>query len=823
MKLKLTFFVLAIMACCQTLMAQHSLREDFIHPKDEHRAWIIWQWMDGLVNREAITHDLEAFKAAGLAGVQNFQIGGEQQSRVGDPSCAIGSEKWKEMMRWTMDECERLGLSFGTHNCPGWSSSAYVNVTPEYSMQKVVSESVAFTPDAKTICLPHAEIAPKYNYYQDICVLAMPDDSVVGKADILDLTPCLPQMTDGRWADMLVITKKMMKELPKSHAKRMKEGKWLLLRFGHTTNGKTNEAQSPISGQGLECDKLNREAVRHFWNGYPQMLIDLAGRHAGKTFSRLEIDSYEAGGQDWSVVLPDEFQRRKGYDIRLWLPYIVGKAVIGSKEESAAFRKDLVDVLTSLFAENYYGYMAELTEKSAPGMQLLVEPYGTGGQKPFQVLDIYKILRAAPNAIVATEFWVRPDWGWKDMRRHEQVMRNLQKPLLVAEAFTCWPLHAWKDDPQSLKPICDRAFCTGVNRMMLHAGACNPWMQVEPGMSFGVWGTHFVPNQTWWKAGGAKAFFDYMARCQSLLQRGQPCKQQWGDIGRFKTYRRTDGDTDIVFVCNPTDSAATAKLPIAQYASGKNIEVWNPYNLEMKTFTGDSLTIEANGSRFLVITEKYMEHLQNDSLSTLLVEYHPEECVVILDDGWNIAFPNVAKMERQQLFDWTQSPTPGVRYFSGTATYSNRFTLNNRQLKSSRLILHLGEVKNMASVRVNDIAFPVMWKAPFLLDITSALHPGDNKIEIDVTNLWPNRMIGDEQEPDDIEWSEPLTYDFAPGKPEAGRYMTAIPEWLQNGKPRPSQGRKTVGCFKFFTKDSPLLPSGLLGPVGIWSNPAYAQ
>ena len=359
--------------------------------------------------------------------------------------------------------------------------------------------------------------------------------------------------------------------------------------------------------------------------------------------------------------------------------------------------------------------------------------------------------------------------------------------------------------------------------MMLHAGACNPWMQVEPGMSFGVWGTHFVPNQTWWKAGGAKAFFDYMARCQSLLQRGQPCKQQWGDISRFKTYRRTDGDTDIVFVCNPTDSAATAKLPIAQYASGKNIEVWNPYNLEMETFTGDSLTIEANGSQFIVITEKYMEHLQNDSLSTLLVEYHPEECVVILDDGWNIAFPNVAKMERQQLFDWTQSPTPGVRYFSGTATYSNRFTLNNRQLKSSRLILHLGEVKNMASVRVNDIAFPVMWKAPFLLDITSALHPGDKKIEIDVTNLWPNRMIGDEQEPDDIEWSEPLTYDFAPGKPEAGRYMTAIPEWLQNGKPRPSQGRKTVGCFKFFTKDSPLLPSGLLGPVGIWSNPAYAQ
>ena len=502
-----------------------------------------------------------------------------------------------------------------------------------------------------------------------------------------------------------------------------------------------------------------------------------------------------AGGQDWSVVLPDEFLRRKGYDIHPWLPYIVGKAVIGSKEESAAFRKDLVDVLTSLFAENYYGYMAELAEKSAPGMQLLVEPYGTGGQKPFQVLDIYKILRAAPKALVATEFWVRPNWGWKDMGRHEQVMRNLQKPLLVAEAFTCWPLYAWQDDPQSLKPICDRAFCTGVNRMMLHAGACNPWTQVEPGMSFGIWGTHFVPKQTWWKAGGAKAFFDYMARCQSLLQRGLPSKQQWGDTGRFKTYRRSDGDIDIVFVCNPTDTATTVTLPIAQYAGGKSIEVWNPYNLAMETFNGDKLTIEANGSRFLVITPNPIEYAQNDSLATLLVHHQQDECVATLNDSWDITFPDVGEMKRQPLFDWTQSPTPAIRYFSGTATYSTHFRLNNRQLKSSCLVLHLGNVKNMATVRVNGVAFPVMWKAPFLLDMTSALHTGDNQIEIDVTNLWPNRMIGDEQEPDDIDWSDPLIYDYAPGKPMAGRYMAAIPEWLQNGKPRPSLPYSLPDCL----------------------------
>lgn len=805
-------------AWCYGVAAQNGLREDFINPKDEQRALLIWQWMDGLVTKEAITKDLEAVKAAGLAGVQNFQIGGDRQSRVGDPTCAIGSEKWKQLMRWTMDECERLGLSYGTHNCPGWSSSAYGNVTPEYSMQKVVMASAVYNPKEKRLLLPRAEVDPKYNFYQDICVLAIPDDSVVAKDDIIDLTELLPMMKDGRWTDTLIITKDMLHRFPATLRSQTQERRWLLLRFGHTTNGKTNEAQSPLSGQGLECDKLRREAVKHFWDGYPQMLIDLAGRHAGKTFCRIEIDSYEAGGQDWSVVLPDEFKQRKGYDLRPWLPNIVGKAVIGSKEETAKFRKDFTDVLTSLFAENYYGYMAELAEQSAPGMQLFIEPYGTGAQRPFRVLDIYKILKHTPNALVATEFWVKPEtWGWKDMKGHEQVMRNLQKPLLYAEAFTCYPLHAWQDDPQSLKPICDRAFCTGVNRMMLHAGACNPWTSVEPGMSFGIWGTQFVPNQTWWKAGGAKALFDYMARCQSLLQRGVPSKQQWGDIGAFKTYRRTDGDTDIVFVCNPSDTTATQTIEIQQFAAGRHVEIWNPYNLDMSSHDGGDmeLTIEPRGSRFLLFSNDIGTTLSCDSLASLVTTDDNGEMIISLNDDWVISFPGEFEFIEQSLFDWTSSEINGVKYFSGTVTYTNLFSLTKKQLKKGKMFLHLGNVKNMATVRINDKEFPCMWKAPFTLDITSALHEGENKIEIDVTNLWANRMIGDEQEPDDIEWSEPLVYEYVPGSPVAGRYMTAIPDWLRNGTQRPSQGRKTVGCFKFFTKNSPLLPSGLLGPVEI--------
>lgn len=797
MKRTILFHLAALAVSLGAFAQKPSLREGFINPSEENKPLIIWQWMDGLVSKEAITKDLEAFKAAGLAGVQNFQIGGEGQIRVSDPTYNIGTEKWKEMMRWAMDECARLGLSFGTHNCPGWSSSAYGTITPEYSMQKVVWSNTLCSTEGKgkvlSAVLARPEIDPKYNYYEDICVLLMPNDSIIQKANIVNVSEYFNRETGTINIPKSAIGDEMLKQF-----KDLK-----IVRYGHTTNGKTNASQSPVSGQGLECDKLRREAVKFFWDSYPQMLLDIAGEHAGKTFTRLEIDSYEAGGQTWSVILPDEFKKRKGYDLLPYLPYIADQTIIDNNAASDKFKKDFIDVLTSLFAENYYGYMSELTERT-PGMHLFIEPYGTNGQKPFQVLDTYKILHAAPTALVATEFWVRPNWGWNDMVKHEKAMRSLQKPMLYAEAFTCVPSFAWSDDPHSLKLICDRAFCRGVNRMMLHAGACNPWLNVEPGMSFGVWGTQFVPTQTWWRAGGANVLFAYMARCQSLLQRGVPALEQWHNTKSFLTYHRKDGNTDILFIANPTENAVSETLDLASIAMGRNIQVWDPYSITMKAVSGVNveMNIEPVGSRFIILSDEPFEPY--DSEEKVLVAQADGNPVISLEEGWtldNSAIP--------ALFDWSTSDDKDMKYFSGTKTYRNSFKLKKSQIHEG-MVLDLGNVSNMANVRVNGKEFPLVWKAPFMLDISSAVQKGVNTIEIDVTNLWPNRLIGDEQEPDDMQWS-----DNKRGSSNGGVFLTAIPDWLKNGTPRPSKGRKTVVAYKHFGKDSKLLPSGLLGPVTI--------
>lgn len=770
-----------------------TLEETYQSPEQQHKPLIIWQWMDGLVTKDGITRDLEAFKEAGLAGVHNFQIGGPDQMRISNPENAIGNDNWKDLLRWTLDECERLGLTFGTHNCPGWSSSAYPTVKPEDSMQQLVFTETQYKKGQRELTLPIPEVDPRWNYYEDVAVLAIPSDSVATLSQIINLTGSF----DSAKGELNL--KKI--NLPDNYS---------ILRIGQTTNGKTNEAQSPETGRGLECDKLSKEAVKKFWDGYPAMIVEIAGHHAGKTFTHFEIDSYEAGGQTWSPVLPEEFKKRKAYDILPYLPYMIGRIKeIDGKENTSRFQKDWQEVVTDCVAENYYGHMTKLANDA--GLRMMIEPYGTGGQKPFRIIDFEKIVLACDGADIATEFWQEPQrWGWKDMTGHEKSMRKLGKPLLIAEAFTCWPLKAWSDGPADIKKMCDRAFCMGVNKMMLHAGAVNPWPNVEPGMSFGKWGTQFVPGQTWWKAGGAKQLFEYMARCQSLLQQGIPAQEQLPKMESLLSYRRTDGDTDIIFLSNQADSIATDIIPFDP--NGRNVEVWDPYSMQSYA-VGEgkpiSIEVEPLGSRFLIVrpTKSEIGPKQGWTYST----------TIPVDGTWTINFPDAATITTDSLFSWPESDNHDIKYFSGTATYSISTDIPKGAFKSEddRFVLSLGDVKDMASVKVNGLQMPLSWKLPFECDITDAIKPGENKIEIEVTNLWPNRMIGDEFEPDDLEWSEPLIYEYAPGSPIAGCYLNSNPEWLQNGTQRPSKGRKTVGCFKFFTKDSPLLPSGMFGPVEI--------
>jgi hypothetical protein len=526
--------------------------------------------------------------------------------------------------------------------------------------------------------------------------------------------------------------------------------------------------------------------------------------------------------------MPEEFMRRRGYDILPWLPALA-EVTIGSKEATQKMKRDWQETVTDLFAENYYGYMSQLA--SEHGLQLMVQPYGTGASKPFNPINTHKIVRQlSAEATICAEFWAKPDnWGWKDVPRVVNAARSSGRQQVYAEGFTCWPLHAWKDDPAALKTTADRAFCLGINRLMLHAAAQNPWPNAKPGMTFGKWGTWWTPGQTWWKD-GARPLFSYFSRCQTLLQRGgyvDDYKQHepslTSDIKEIQWIHRRDGETDIYFIANTKDSTIMPILTVSGY--GRLPELWNPETGSISEAevwrmadgkTHVELNLTAQQAVFLVFRKATAETCSaKESFSGGITDTIP------VDGTWTVKFDErlrvgaSAGMEKvvkwTSLTPWDESADCDIKYFSGTACYSQQLYLKKLD-RHCRYVLDLGEVKNLAVVRVNGQPCGTLWHAPFTADVTEALHEGDNTLEIDVTNLWVNRMVGDEQEPDDVEWSEPVAFGAAPNSPAIGRAMKKVPAWLSQGLPRPTK-RKAIVSFKFFEKDTPLLRSGMMGPV----------
>ena len=179
---------------------------------------------------------------------------------------------------------------------------------------------------------------------------------------------------------------------------------------------------------------------------------------------------------------------------------------------------------------------------------------------------------------------------------------------------------------------------------------------------------------------------------------------------------------------------------------------------------------------------------------------------IVLKDDWKLrfSFENKAalNLKLDKLISWSESTNPEIRYFSGTASYKNEFKISKKILQGNNsLELDLGNVAVIAEVFINGKNAGTFWKAPFRVPISDFVNKGKNTIEIKVTNLWPNKLIGDEQLPLDFERNKEGVKEF--------------PQWLLNNTERPSK-RTTFSSWKHYSNDSKLLPSGLLGPVRIY-------
>ena len=512
MKKTILLFV-AIIALSSCNNINDPLTQGFKNPPSEAKARTWWHWINGNVTKEGITADLKAMKQVGIQEAQIFNV----DQGYPEGAAEFLSPQWLDLFHFAVSEAKRLGLEIGFHNGAGWSSSGGPWVTPEYAMQTVVF-SETHCKGGVLIQEKLPQPSTKFDYYKDIAVLAFPtpeNDTRLNNRELKTLSghsfpnhlypdaKLIPQTALINKSDILNITSKMLADGTLNWDAPV--GKWTILRIGHTPNGTENRPANK-SGRGLECDKLSKAAVDVFWAGAITPILEKLGT-LGSHLTNCLIDSYEVGCGNWTSGFEKEFLQRCMYDCMSFLPTLAGYYVENG-EISERFLWDYRRTIGDLMSENYYGYFSELCHKH--GMKFSVEPYGG----PFECLQV-----GAVSDIPMSEFWVGGK-VFNEMSKLAASIAHLNGTQIVgAESFTANSSNSrWLNHSATMKPLGDWIWSEGVNRFIFHTYVHQPW-NVVPGMTFHMYGTEISRLNTWWKQG--KAYMDYIARSQFLLQQGR--------------------------------------------------------------------------------------------------------------------------------------------------------------------------------------------------------------------------------------------------------------------------------------------------------------
>ena len=287
-------------------------------------------------------------------------------------------------------------------------------------------------------------------------------------------------------------------------------GTWRIIRMGHTATGHTNATGG--AGKGLECDKFSTEAVRiQLENWFGAAFRETDPVLARKVLKYMHVDSWECGSQNWSESFLDEFKQRRGYDLSPYLLVYTGTP-IGSAEETESILHDIRHTIAELVVDVFYDALAEFSREY--DCELSAECVS-----PTMVSDGMMHYRKVDRPM--GEFWLNSPTHDKfnDMLDAISGARVYGKNIIQGEGFTQLRT-LWNETPRMVKPLLDRNYALGLNKLFHHVYVHNPFMDQAPGVTLDGIGFYFQRDQTWWEQG--KAWSDYINRCQTLLQFGHP-------------------------------------------------------------------------------------------------------------------------------------------------------------------------------------------------------------------------------------------------------------------------------------------------------------
>ena len=901
----------------------------FQNPPRQSRPWVYWVWTAD-TTPACLTRDLKEMKAKGITGciLYDVQTGrgvnwwtrnvvrkgkdyttvptddyqGAYYTEIPTGPLDSWTPRWRKLVCFAAGEAGKLGIDFvvsdGLANTSG-------NIPEEYGEQKLVwTETSVHGPRTFDRTLPERtdREARGGGYHRDVAVLAIPDYANFDAPDVIDLTSKMDASGHLHW------------DAP--------AGNWKIIRFVQVPTGAANQ-------WGYYNDSMSAEAMDKTWAVTMAPLLAEMTPRERKSVKGIEDDSWEAGKIGWTKLFPDEFQKRRGYDLTPYLPVIAG-VKMGDADTRARVLRDYKLTISDLIAENHYSHLKKIANDN--GLIFYSEAAGPN----YDQADLLKTSSRVDMAMA--EFWVpsahRPTMDSRFLLRNAANANHIYgNNITMCESFTSLGPE-WEETPFAMKSVADQAFCDGLNKICFHNFSQSPSLTARPGYVY-VAGTHYEPGVTWWDE--TPAFNTYLARCSYMLQQGKfvagaliyqgdnvghgeqrkkipptlgegydhdNCNSEvlltrtsvqdgrivladgmsyrvlvlpdgqpmpfddlkkisalieagatvvgppptemaglvlnsgnqeqfnalvsrlwggmdgtnvtqkqvgaghifWGqsarqalegegvpadfeqtglsDAGTIDWIHRAGDGADIYYVASRWEHPEDVEC--AFRVSGKQPELWDPVTGEIRNAmafrqengrTVVPLEFGPCGSVFVV----FRKPIPSDAVGTTTSNYPSLRPLLTLTGAWKVNFDpkwgGPGRVTFDQLEDWTNRPEEGIKYYSGSAVYHTTFHLESSPKNGQRLILDLGEVHEVAVVRLNGRNLGVVWDKPSRIDITSAARAGDNALEVTVVNLWPNRLKGDEGLPKDKRFTETNIHKF--------------------------------------TAASPLLPSGLIGPVTV--------
>jgi hypothetical protein len=450
----------------------------------QQKTWARWWWMGSAVDKESITAELEAFAAAGIGGVEITPIYGVRGYE--EQFIDFLSPQWIEMLEHTVNEAERLSMQVDMVMGTGWPFGGPM-VEPEFAAGKISIQKYPVEADK----LFEKEININDPKQKGLAVLQ--NVLVFEKnGEMTDLTPLLK---DG-----------LLKYVPS-------ETSHIYAIFSAKTRQQVK--RSAPGGAGYTLDHLSAEAFNDYSQPFTEALAPLKNKMRG-----IFNDSYEVYGADYSPAFLEEFKKRRQYDLLQHIPLLDEKPDTESYRRLLTdYRETMGDMLLENFARNWSRWSHDNT---------FITKYQAHGS-PGNLIDLY-----AAADIPECEVFGSPKYDIPGYRRDTNNVRHgdsnkmmlkfassaahLQgKEIVSSESFT-WLREHFKTALSHAKPVADDLFLSGVNHIFLHGSTFSPKDEEWPGWKFYA-SVNFNPTNTIWK--DTPYLFDYIARCQSVLQKAK--------------------------------------------------------------------------------------------------------------------------------------------------------------------------------------------------------------------------------------------------------------------------------------------------------------